>query len=64
MSDIRYRDCSIHYWAKPIPTRAHDWEWSHDNYDGPGDGRRCGTAPSIEQCKADIDEAYEEGDLP
>jgi hypothetical protein len=32
---------------KPIPSRNHDWEWQHKDYDGPGD-KRCGTTHSRE----------------
>lgn len=62
---IKYRNCSIDYWCKPIPIRNHDYQWSHEDFDGAPDGydMRQGTAPSIEACKADIDEMYENGEM-
>ncbi len=53
-----YRGYVISYWAKPIPDRSHDWEGVHEDYDGADDSGdvRAGTAGSIEECKAAIDE--------
>jgi hypothetical protein len=33
---------------KPIPSRDHDWDWHHTDYDGASDSgdNRCGTASS------------------
>lgn len=59
MATTIYRNCHIYYDPPPIPTRAHDWHWYHDEYDGPGD-RRCGSGPSVEDCKAQIDEALDD----
>jgi len=53
-----HRGYRIEYNPKPIPTRAHDWDWTHEDYDGPGDSR-CGTSPSIEAAKVAIDECEE-----
>lgn len=50
-----YGPYQIRYNPPPIPSRGHDWEWWHMDYDGPGD-RRCGTSPSLEAAKQDIDE--------
>jgi hypothetical protein len=59
----KYRGFTIDYAPKPIPSRAADWDWSHEDYDGPPD-RRCGTARSVDEAKADIDEllAGQKGD--
>lgn len=52
---IRYKGYTISYRAKPIPDSSSDWEYSADDYDGPGDPR-AGTAASLDQAKAEIDE--------
>lgn len=39
----------------PIPYRGADWQFWHDDYDGPEDSRH-GHAPSLEACLAEIDE--------
>lgn len=52
---LRHGAYTIDYDPPPIPIRAHDWRFVHDDYDGPGD-RRCGTAASVEACIAEIDE--------
>jgi hypothetical protein len=54
-----YRNYTIEYDPPPIPTRAHDYRYAHDEYDGPGD-RRCGTAASVEAAMRDIDEIEDE----
>lgn len=36
------------------------WAYQHRNYGGPGDGR-CGTTPTVEAAKAEIDERIDEG---
>lgn len=54
-NEVKYRGYTISYWAKPIPIRNFDWDFVHDDYDGPGD-LRCGSAPSVEAAKAEIDE--------
>ena len=45
----------VEYNPKPIPSRKHDYDFWHEDYDGPGD-TRCGTASSVEECKAEIAE--------
>ena len=50
-----YRQFSIIYNPPPIAVRCFDYEFSHDDYDGPGDNR-CGTADSYAQAKEFIDE--------
>jgi len=57
--EMRYRDYVIEWNPKPIPTRKHDWDFVHDDYDGPGD-RRCGTAASIVAAKVEIDNLEDE----
>lgn len=56
---MMYRGFEITHDPKPIPIREHDWDWAHEEYDGPGD-RRCGTAASPEAARAAIDELLEE----
>ena len=55
MAKTTYRDYHIEYQPKPIPTRKHDWNWTHEDYDGPGDPR-CGTAASEAAAKIAVDE--------
>lgn len=50
-----YRGWHIHYDPPPIPVRNCDWQFWHEEYDGPGDNRS-GHAPSLETAKAEIDE--------
>ena len=52
---VRYRHWTIEYRPPPIPVRSHDWQYVHDDYDGPP-SPLCGTAASVEDCKAAIDE--------
>jgi hypothetical protein len=55
-----YRGFRIEGIFPPIPTRAHDYEYAHLDYDGPEDSRH-GTCESVEACKADIDEKLDGG---
>lgn len=48
-------DYVIEHNPKPIPMRNHDWDWTHREYQGPGD-RRCGTAASREDAERQIEE--------
>lgn len=50
-----YGEYVITYNPKPIPDRTHDYDWVHQDYDGPGDPR-AGTAPSIQQAIHAIEE--------
>lgn len=50
-----YRGYNIRYDPLANPTRQYDFHFAHDDYDGPGDPR-CGTGPSVEACKAMIEE--------
>jgi hypothetical protein len=59
VQQVRYGRWMITYDPKPIPYRRNDWDFVHDEYDGPED-RRCGTAASIAQAMAEIDEIEEE----
>jgi hypothetical protein len=52
---IKYKDFTIRYNPKPIPDRRNDWDWEHQDYDGPGDSR-CGTAATAQAAMNDIDE--------
>lgn len=56
---MRYRDFEITNICPPIPTRSCDWEFAHVEYDGPEDNR-IGHGPTVEDCKRQIDEWYEE----
>ena len=54
----QYRGYNITYWAKPVPTRAWDYDFAHEDYDGAPDSgdHRCGNGASVEDCKEQIDE--------
>lgn len=52
---MRYGNYTITHNPKPIPTREHDYDYVHDDYDGPEDDR-CGSAATLEACKEAIDE--------
>lgn len=58
---IRYRGYDIEYNPPPIADRNHDWQFSHQDYNGGSDNldQRCGTAPSLEVAKREIDEQLE-----
>ena len=56
---IHYKGYKIEKVLKPIPSRKMDWDYVHEDYDGPEDNR-CGCAASIEECKSDIDEIISE----
>lgn len=56
-----YRGYNITFDQKPMADRSHDWNWEHEEYDGPGD-ERCGTAETEEQAKLDIDEQISTSD--
>lgn len=50
---------TIEHNPKPIPTQMFDWDFVHDDYDGPED-TRCGAAMSPEACLYCIREIEEE----
>lgn len=52
---MTYRGYVITYDPPPIPDRGSDFQFSHVDYDGPGD-RRCGTAGSLADTHERIDE--------
>jgi hypothetical protein len=56
--DLRYGKWRIYFDPPPIPSRACDWHFVHDDYDGAPDGndRRHGDAPSVEDAKRQIDD--------
>lgn len=54
-----YRSWTIQYAPPPIPTRVHDWQAIHDNYDGTG-GMLIVSGKSVDDCKEQIDERMEE----
>ena len=49
-----YKNWVITYNPKPIPDRSHDYDFTHKDYDGPGDNR-ASTARSMEEAKFEID---------
>lgn len=57
-----YRNWHIRYDPPPIPSRACDWQFAHNDFDGAPDAgdNRCGHAPSLEAAKAEIDAWIEE----
>jgi len=55
----KYKSYTIEFRPKPIPIRSSDWDFVHEDYDGPGDPR-CGCAESAEACKLMIDELEED----
>ena len=57
MSQV-YKGWNISYWPKPIPTRAYDWEATHQDYDPPDD--RHIARGSVREIKDDIDAWGEE----
>lgn len=59
VKEVRYGRWMISYEPPPIPTRNCDWQFVHDDYDGPED-RRAGHAASIAQAMAEIDLIEEE----
>lgn len=61
---IPYRGYWIECDPPPIPSRAHDWQWWHDDYDGAEDAhdRRHGASASLEEAKAEIDAQIEEAE--
>lgn len=58
--ELTYRKFTIYYDPPPIPTRAFDYHYYHEDHDGTETDKRCGSAASIEACKAEIDDWYEE----
>lgn len=55
----QYRGYTISFDPKPIPSRDFDFDFSHEDYDGPGD-HRCGSAGSVEDCMILIDEQLDD----
>lgn len=55
---VWYRGYVIEHDPKPIPSRAHDWDWQHDDYDGAPDSRdrRCGSSSSLGEALRAVDE--------
>lgn len=56
--NLTYRGYQITYDPPPIGSRACDWQFSADGYDGAVDSKdnRCGSGPTIENCIEQIDE--------
>lgn len=53
-----YRDFEIYPYNGIAIHSSYDWLFSHKDYDGEGDNRH-GHAASVEECKAEIDEYWE-----
>jgi len=51
----KYKGYWIKYDPPGIPVRHWDWQYVHEEYDGPEDGR-CGAAASLEDAKQQIDD--------
>lgn len=64
MTDQRttYRNYHIRYDPPPVPSRAFDWSWHHDDYDGAPDSNdnRCGHSRTLNEAKAAIDAQLDE----
>lgn len=65
----RYRGYTIYFDPPPIPGRACDWRFVHDDYDAEvfSDGSvsadpRAGDGPSLEDCKRQIDDQIAEAE--
>jgi hypothetical protein len=56
---ILYRGYNIVHNPPAIPIRSCDWQYAHNGYDGPEDGR-CGSAASLEDAKQYIDELIDD----
>jgi hypothetical protein len=61
---INYRNYVIYYDPPPIPSRTCDWHYYHEDYDGAEDANdhRCGSGPSEQWCKNEIDAALAENE--
>jgi len=55
---IKYNGWNISYWKKPIPDRRHDFDFTHDDFDG--ENGLCGTAKSIYDAVEQIKEIESE----
>ena len=55
---IKWGEYRLEFDPKPIPSRAHDWNWTHIDYDGAPDSNdiRCGTGASVADCVEQIRE--------
>jgi excisionase family DNA binding protein len=60
---MNYRGYTITHNPPPIPMRNCDYQFAHNEYDGPED-RRCGAAPSLDYAKAEIDEQIDDEQTP
>ncbi|MEO8269201.1 MAG: hypothetical protein ABI557_05745 [Aureliella sp.] len=54
---VRYREYTIKRTDPRPPVTGHDWCYTHDDYDGPGD-RRCGTAATVQAAKEMVDDLH------
>ena len=59
---IEYRGFIITFDPPPIPTRAYDWRWMSDDYDGAPDSTdtRAGRSASLADAKADVNAWWDE----
>lgn len=58
---MKYRGYTLSLDPKPIPDRSHDWDFSHEDFDGAPDSgdNRCGKARSLEDACRQIDDMQE-----
>jgi hypothetical protein len=57
MGSVHYRGYGVTYDPPPIPDRSHDWRFEHEDIDL--DDPRHGTAATLAEAKARIDEIEE-----
>ena len=55
---MNYKGFIISHDPKPIPSRAFDWDYMHEDFDGAPDAEdnRCGNGASLQDCKDQIDD--------
>ena len=59
----RYGAYAISYNPKPIPDHRFDWDWVHDDYDGPeSDSNLSGTSASLDDAVEDIEAIWDDED--
>jgi len=58
---MKYRGYTLSLDPKPIPDRSHDWDFSHEDFDGAPDSgdNRCGTAETLADACEQIDDILE-----
>lgn len=59
-TSLPYRNYNIPFVCPPIGCRDMDYHFHHEDFDLDDD--RCGSGPSVEDCKKQIDEQIAEGE--